>query len=273
MINKKTNGSIVCPSCGRLISANSKVCMHCGRKNPGLWGYGPSINKILANLSGPTQYIIAACVALYVISLLIDPRAIFQSMSPFSLFSPSGKALIKMGMTGSFVWHYGRWFTMITAIYLHGGVLHILFNMLWLNQLGPMVEQLFGRSRMFLIFTFAGFFGFFLSNIFGISATIGASGSVFGLLGALVYYGRKRGGAFGTAIYKQVGIWAVVLFVFGFMMPGVNNFAHFGGFAGGYVSAFILGFHEERFETKNHRRLGLIAAAVTVISFLLVWFF
>ncbi|RQW05437.1 rhomboid family intramembrane serine protease [candidate division KSB1 bacterium] len=275
MLERKTHGSIVCPNCGRLISVTAKKCMHCGRKNPGLWGYGPALQKILGE-SNMVAIITIVSIALYVLSLLLDPAAILRPQGMFGLLAPSHNALIKLGMTGAMPMHYGRWWTLVTAIYLHGGILHIVFNMLWLRNLGQMVIPLFGTSRAFIIFTVAGIAGFFISDLVGIGFTIGASGSIFGLLGALVYYGRKRGGVFGSAIYRQVGTWTIILLVFGFLMPGINNLAHMGGFAGGFLSAMLLGFHESRPENQNHRILAVVAVAVTIICFALafyVWIF
>jgi len=269
MIKRKTTGSIVCPSCGKLVSANAKECMYCGRKNPGLWGFGPVLQKYLGDSFGIVSSVTLACVALYVISLLIDPMAIFKSRGFFDLLAPSIRALDELGATGAYAFSHGRWWTIITAIYLHGSILHILFNILWLRQLGVMVENLFGSARAFLIFTISGAFGFLFSNLFGIMITIGASGSIFGLLGALVYYGRTRGGYFGAAIYRQVGSWAVILFLLGFMMPAVNNIAHAGGFVGGYISAKLFGFHESKREDATHKLLAFIAVVITVISFLI----
>lgn len=272
MVTRKTEGSIVCPNCGKLISANAKQCIHCGRKNPGLWGYGYYIQKLLGS-KGMVPAITGVAIILYVVSLLIDPSAIFQMQGMLGILSPSGEALDNLGMTGSYAMSQGRWWTLITAIYLHGGILHILFNMLWLRQLGHMVEHLFGTSRTFLIFTIAGVLGFFVSDFVGIPFTVGASGSIFGLLGALVYYGRKRGGTFGAAIYRQVGTWTIILFIFGFLMPAVNNLAHAGGFAGGYLSAMWLGFLEIKPETSNHRLAAFAAVVLTIISFGLAVYF
>lgn len=271
MISRKTEGSIVCPSCGRLISADSTACMHCGRKNPGLWGYGHLIQKYLGDGS-MVPIITGASIVLYLFALLIDPRAIFRMQGIFSLFSPSMQALDSLGMTGSYALAQGRWWTLITAIYLHGGILHILFNMLWLRQLGHMVGQIYGISRAFLIFTIAGALGFVVSDWVGIQFTIGASGSIFGLLGALVYYGRKRGGVFGSALYRQVGTWTIVLFLFGFLMPAVNNLAHAGGFIGGVLAAWLFGYQELKEETQNHKLAALATAGLTIISFGLALF-
>ena len=172
-------------------------------------------------------------------------------------------------MTGAAAMSLGRWWTLLTAIYLHGGLLHLLFNLLWVNQLGPGVEELYGRSRLILIFTAAGVLGFVVSNGVGVPFTIGASGAIFGLLGAMVCYGKGRGGTFGVAILRQYGQWALVLFVLGFLMVGVNNFAHAGGFAGGYLVAAALGPSDRHPERAVHHLAAAGTVALTALGFLL----
>jgi len=267
---EKRTGSMLCPDCGQLISVNAESCIHCGRKNPGMWGLTPLIRRWLGGAFGFVPAVIAVCVALYVICLMLDPSAIMRPGGMMSLLSPGLKSLYLMGATGTYPLLQGRWWTLITAIYLHGGILHIFFNMLWVRQIGPTVEEFFGTSRLILIFTFSGVIGFIVSSLFGVPFTIGASGSIFGLLGAMVYYGRSRGGAFGSAVYRQIGQWALILFVLGFVMPGVNNWAHGGGFAGGYLTAMFVGYSEQRNESFTHQILALGCVALTVISFALV---
>ncbi len=268
MAIRKTTGSIVCPSCGRLVSVNAKKCIHCGRIRPGLWGYGPLLQRWFG--AGSTvPLLIGLSVILYAAAIFMNPEALLRPQGFFSLLSPDGAALFRLGMTGAYALSQGRWWTLITAIYLHGGVLHILFNMMWLHQLGHYVEQLYGSARTFLIFTVAGVVGFVFSDAVGIEFTLGASGSVFGLLGALVYYGRRRGGFLGNVIYRQVGTWALVLFAFGFFMPAVNNLAHAGGFLGGIAAAALLGFDEIKKESTLHRIAGIAVAVLTVVCFAL----
>ena len=133
-----------------------------------------------------------------------------------------------MGMTGVVpVMLQGHWWTLITAIYLHGGLLHILFNMMWVRQLGPMVSELFGPFRLFIIFSVSGITGFIASVLMGTAYTLGASGSIFGLLAAAIVYGRRHGNTMFTRQFLQ---WAILLFVFGFIFSGVDNWAHAGGF-------------------------------------------
>ncbi len=265
---RKTSGAILCPSCGRLTNADAPVCLVCGRKNPGMWGFAGPLRALFRRLNF-TNAVTAACVALYVVSLVFDPLAALRPRGFFDVFSPTGRALDALGMTGSVAWAEGRWWTLLTAIYLHGGLLHILFNVLWIRQLGPAVEEIYGPARLVVIFTVAGVAGFVASNSLGVPFTIGASGSIFGLLGAIVAFGRKRGGAFGRMVLQQYGQWALVLFVFGFFMPGVNNWAHGGGFAGGFGAGLVLSLAEHRVETAFDWLLAGAAIALTVAGFAL----
>ena len=265
---RKTSGAILCPSCGRLTNAEAPVCLGCGRRNPGLWGFAGPLGRVLRRWDF-TNAVTVVCVALYVLSLVLDPTAAFRPRGLFDVFSPSGRMLSLLGMTGTFAWADGRWWTLLTAIYLHGSLLHILFNVLWIRQLGPAVQELYGPARLVVIFTVGGVAGFALSNLVGIPFTIGASGAIFGLLGAMVAYGRKRGGAFGGLMLRQYGQWALVLFIFGFFMAGVNNFAHAGGFLGGLLAGLVLSPAEYRTETHVERVLAALLVLATAAAFAL----
>ena len=246
----------------------ARTCFSCGQPYPGLWGFGPALTRLLGNLSF-ARVVTAVCIAAYAASLLLDVRGALRPRGPLSVLAPSGAALNALGMTGAAAWSLGRWWTLLTAIYLHGGLLHLLFNVLWVNQLAPAVADLYGRSRLILIFTAAGALGFVVSNGVGVPFTIGASGAIFGLLGAMVCYGKSRGGTFGVAILRQYGQWALVLFVLGFLMAGVNNFAHAGGFAGGYLAAMALGPSDRHPERGVHHLAAAAAVALTALAFLL----
>lgn len=268
MKENRNRGAIICPNCGKLINANAKECIHCGYKNPGRKGFNPISQYLNVEF---IQLITIFCVVIFIFSILLDPSNLFKQHGLLNLLAPSTYILDKLGMTGSYAMKHGRWWTLITAIYLHGSLLHILFNVLWIRHLGPVVEDFFSSSRLIIIFTISGVAGFFVSNIMGISFTIGASGSIFGLLGALIYYGRNRGGVFGEAIFRQLMGWAILLFIFGFLMSGINNFAHGGGFIGGYLSAKILGYNEKKPETLLHKNLAAITIIITIISFILAF--
>lgn len=265
-------GSMLCPDCGKLISISAEACIHCGRKNPGMWGLGSALRGSLLKY-GFTEIVTAMCVAYYIISLLLDPKAMFKG-GLFDFLGPSNFSLVMLGATGAHPALEGRWWSLITAVYLHGGLMHIFFNLMFLRQIAPQVEELFGTARLIFIYTFAGVIGFWVSNLRGIPLTIGASGALFGLLGALVAYGRMRGGTFGESIYRAGMQNALIMFMFGFLMSAVNNWAHGGGFIGGFLAVYLVGFAEQGRENFRVQALALAAIGFTILCFgMVVWQF
>lgn len=229
--------SMVCPGCRNLISTEEKKCPYCGAYRPGLWGLGPALSRLFGSRIDVLTLIPTVCIVLYVLSLLLDLESALSLRGGFfGMLSPGFHATAILGLTGG----NAPWWTLFTAIYLHGGLLHILFNVLWIRQLGPEVGNLFGPARYFIIFTTGGVVGFFLSNAVSGYPTLGASGSIFGLLAALIVYGRSQKTSFAALMTRQIWQWAIMLFIFGFLMQGVNNWAHFGGFAGGWIASRLL---------------------------------
>jgi rhomboid protease GluP len=266
---RQRSGSSLCYACGKLNRVDASVCFYCGRRNPGLWGFGPAIGRLLGGLDFAALVTVIA-VAAYVASLALDPRAAFAPRGVFDLLAPGGHALNALGMAGSFPWRAGHWWTVLTAIYLHGSLLHILFNLLWIRQLLPDVEEVYGQARTIVIFTLSGAAGFLLSDAAGNPFTLGASGAIFGVLGAMVWYGRRRGGLFGTAVLRQYGGWALILFVFGLISGmGVDNWGHAGGFLGGWLVALVLGAGDQRPERGIHRVLAAACLGLTAVAFAL----
>lgn len=265
---RQRSGSSLCYACGKLNHVGAARCFYCGARRPGLWGFAPVVTRLVGRV-GFARIVSAVCVVAYVAALALDPTAAFRPRGLFGILAPSLAALDVMGMTGAWAGAGGRWWTLITAVYLHAGPLHLLFNLLWVNQLAPAVEDAFGRARLAIIFTGSGVAGFALSNLAGIGYSVGASGAVFGLLGALVYFGRARGGRFGAAVFRQYGQWAILLLVLGFVMPGVNNLAHVGGFAGGYLAGLALGHEERTTERGWHGLLAVGALGLTAVCFVL----
>ena len=268
---RKTSGAILCPSCGRLTNADASVCLVCGRRNPGLWGFAPVLRSLGGDM-GFVPFVIGACAVLYVLTLVASQGNIGMG-GLFSLFSPSQTALFLFGASGAIpVFRLDRWWTVLSAGWLHGGALHILFNMMWVRQLAPATADLYGPGRMVIIYTAAGIAGFALSsfagaylpNLFflrGGQFTVGASASIFGLLGALVYYGR-RGGS--SHVGSQALSYALMLGVFGFIMPGVDNYAHAGGFGGGYLASRLL--DPLKPERIDHIAMALGCLALSILS-------
>jgi rhomboid protease GluP len=214
--------------------------------------------------------IIALNVGMFIISILLNPKAAGLSPNPLTFLSPSGQNLEWLGATGRVpIGEYHRYWTLIAANYLHGGILHLFFNMIALRQLAVVVIREFGIYRMFAIYTLSGVVGFWISYLFDVYWTIGASAAVCGLVGALLYYGKSRGGVYGKALYKQVSVWVVFLFLFGFVVPGINNWGHGGGILAGICSGFLLGYREKRRENILHKLLAGACALATLL--VLAW--
>lgn len=237
--------SVLCPSCGTLVGVHDARCLNCGRRYPGLWGLAPLLRSLGDDL-GFLQIVLWGCGALYLASLAVDVRGI--RMGGFlSFLAPSARSLFVFGESGAVpVFGYGRWWTVLSAAWLHGSALHILFNMLWVRDLAPETARTYGPGRTVIIYTVASITGFLASSLVGAFLpflpfflagaryTIGASASIFGLLGALIYYGRRGGG---HHISQQAKTFAVVLLAFGVIVPGIDNWAHLGGLGGGYLCA------------------------------------
>jgi rhomboid protease GluP len=246
MFRRRTSGSVVCPSCGSLVGVRDDRCYTCGRSNPGLWGFGPVLRQLGADL-GVTPLIIGACTTLYVLTLLASGSEIGRS--GISILSPSNRALYLFGVSGAYpVYVFGWWWTLLSASWLHGNLIHILFNMMYLRFLAPAMVDIVGAARTIVIYVVSGATGFLLTSTFGwvfagvpvlggAALTLGASASIFGLLGALVHYGRKSGS---SHIYGQAMQYAIMAGIFGLIMPGIDNHAHLGGFIGGYLASSVM---------------------------------
>lgn len=265
----KRSGAVLCSKCGRLVSAAEKTCPWCGATRPGLWGYAPQLQAFYRDVFQPVPVIIGVCLLLYGLSLLLDPSAAFASRSLLNIGSPSSLSLYRLGMTGGAAWQAGFFWTLLTSLYLHGSLLHIYFNLSWVRSLGPMAVELFGPARFFLIFNGAGAAGMVASNLLGAPPTIGASGAIFGLLGAMWAFGRRRGGVWGQRISKQMWAWALPLFILGLVFPAVNNAAHLGGFVGGVALGWVLPYAERQKESRASQLGALLVGLATLVGFVL----
>jgi len=270
-MNRPARKSILCPNCRKLISTDESRCPFCGIKAPGSrlknnpltrgWGSGERL----------IQLIIYANIAMFIFSLLISKGYGGGGFNLMRFLSPSPRAFSELGATGTWMVAQEGWWTLISANYLHVGVIHILFNMMALYNIGPLVTQLFGTYRFFAIYTISGVGGFLVSYVVGINSTVGASAALFGLFGAAIYYGKSRGGVFGETIYKQIGGWAIYFIVLGFLVPQINNAGHIGGLVFGAICAFLIGYNEKKREGATHRIIasGCMVATLMVLLWML----
>ncbi|MEM1244991.1 MAG: rhomboid family intramembrane serine protease [Acidobacteriota bacterium] len=282
VFKRQTEGSVVCTSCGKLVAVTDEKCWHCGRRNPGLWGYAAAFRALGDDL-GFTRAVIGVCLFLYVLMLAAFPDQI-SNRGILSFLSPGSSAAELFGASGYLpIFGGGRFWTVLSAGLLHGGLIHIGFNLYWLNQLGPLMAKLYGPGRAMILFVATSVAGFVVTsavawinlNLFGIQGfrrlssfglggapiTLGASAAIFGWIGCLVYYGRRTGSSLFSG---QLMGFIVPLFLIGFLLPGVDNWAHIGGFAGGYFFAKRL--DPMRPERIDHIVLGLALFAIMLLS-------
>ena len=279
MLGKQRTGSVVCPSCNRLVGRSEPRCPFCGRPAPGMFGMGSSLRQLESALS-LWPLIGWICGAIFIATLATDPRGPFAGVGGF--FQPGNERLVAFGASGAIpVFQYGRWWTVLSANWLHGNLLHIGMNMLFLRQVAPAVEDLYGTGRAWIIYTVSGALGFaastasffmpgFIGALMGRGGfTVGASAALFGLLGALLHYSR-RGGS--RALGQMVWTCVIANVAFGLLFRGIDNWAHLGGFAGGWLISYWLDpLKPERPEHLIAGALGLLVNLGAVVVSLLTW--
>jgi len=270
VFQRRTTGSVVCPSCGSLVGVRDDKCYTCGRSNPGLWGFGPALRHLGLNF-GFAPMVVGTCVTIWLVTVFFSGGALGGG-NILSALSPSSQVLILFGASGEYpVFGLGRWWTVLSAGWLHAGLLHVAMNMYWVWQMGPAITELFGSSRTVIIYTVGGIAGFALSSCAGLflpnlpflhgsALTVGASAPVFGLIGALYHYGRTASSVV-KSMATSIMLQAVI---FGLLVPGIDNYAHLGGFLGGYaMSAFLNPMTRER---GDHTIVALLCLAASFLS-------
>jgi rhomboid protease GluP len=271
MFKRQTTGSVVCVGCVYLVGVNDERCYNCGRRNPGLWGYAGAIKR-LGNDLGFTPLVVTICAVMFGITLLMSHGNVGMN-GIFNFLSPHPIALVQAGASGQIpVIAMGRYWTVLSAMWLHGSLLHIFLNMWFLRQIAPTVGEFYGPGRTVVIYTLAGVVSFAVSTCaayFGLplaggGLTVGASGAIFGLLGAMLYYGRRTG-----ASHIRSAIMPTILlnFVIGVSMPGIDNYAHLGGLAGGWVISAVL--DPLKPERPMHMVAALVCLALSIGSLIL----
>ncbi|GBC61510.1 rhomboid family intramembrane serine protease [Desulfonema ishimotonii] len=256
--------SILCPNCNKLISIDEPRCPYCGTGSPGSHFKNNFLIRGFGNGEHLIRTIITVNAAIYLLTLLLYPPTMGLA-NPFRAFSPSNDSLLLLGATGTIpIDHMNRWWTLLSANYLHGSLLHIVFNMIAFRHIGTLIYQVYGTYRLMILYTLAGVAGYAVSWLAGVRFTIGASAGVCGLIGAALYYGKSRGGTFGQAVYKQVSGWVLGIFLFG-LMPGINNWGHGGGIIAGIALGWLLAYRErrpERFFDKSFAAICMVATAL-----------
>jgi rhomboid protease GluP len=174
------------------------------------------------------------------------PSDVLGGLIPHARFTTMMILLINTGLYIATVVHGsqaggGGWWRLITAGFLHGGVLHILMNSWVLFDVGAQVEESFGTSRFLVLYFISNITGFLVSTFWSpLTTSVGASAAIFGLIGAMIALGVRDRSSYGAAIRRLYMRWAVFALVMS-LLPGIDMGAHIGGLAGGFIVAYLSG--------------------------------
>jgi rhomboid protease GluP len=259
----------LCPNCGSLVGISATRCHNCGTN---LKFSMAAVNRSLSGIfSGPAPVTTAMLVANLLMFGVEWMAAAAQGQGGglSILGGMGGEAAYRLGISSPyFIYIHHQWYRLITAMFLHGGLIHIGFNMMALMQLGPALEELYGSSRYFFLYIFTGAFGFLVSSFLG-TTSLGASGGLLGLVGAMLAITTKRGGSYMRELRSRLISSVVFLFVLGFMGMGIDNKAHLAGLASGFALGKIFADRQPMNvrEKQIANALGWIAAIAVIASF------
>jgi len=258
----------LCPNCGTLVGSTATKCHECGTSlRFSLAAASRALGGILPERAPVTYVVLGVNGVLFIMSLVLTMAA----GGSFSLFGGiSGQVLLRLGAKATILILHGEVWRLVTAIFLHGGIFHIGMNCLVLMDLGPQIEEIYGSARYLFLYIATGVASFVVSaywSPYGLS--IGASGALMGLIGLMLAVTQRRGGAMMEMYRKQLLKWVVYIFIFGFLIRGIDNAAHFGGLAAGFLLGKFFADREpmNAVERKRAYALGWSAAVVVVASF------
>ena len=237
----------MCPTCGKFNASNASVCEYCDSgltaKPAGDFdAYGRPRSKSL----NPVTIIFFICIGFHALAIFLSSKIDDYELAK-QFWAPHGGVLAVLGANVRERTIFGGEFWRIaTYMFLHGGFIHIFFNLSALAQLGPLVVQAFGNRRFWLIVMLTGIGGGLVSAasifIFGRGNSVGFSGSLFGFIGAGYIWLRSNGNYYMAERFKKFMIWGNIIFI-GLTITGIfpiDNFAHLGGmFTGMGVALFF----------------------------------
>lgn len=251
-----------CRVCRALIPRSARTCPECGAHLGWFAAPGRSTGAGLFAQAPATGTLMVAVLALFLATWMAS------GMGPRGL---SGRVLVRFGANNSLVLQSGEYWRLLTAVFLHGGFAHILFNSVALYSLGREVESVYGWARTLILFVGAGVAGNIASALLNdpFLVGVGASGAIFGFIGVVGVFGYRRGGTYGQAVLRLAAQWAVFSLIYGFIMDA-DNMAHIGGLIGGAALAFVVPPERERISAAWNA-VGILVAALVPAAFALAF--
>jgi len=236
----------MCPNCRAFITTDDKTCPYCqvavgpravDRRSP-----ADVMGGLIPHARFTTMMILLINTGFYIATVLYSMKN--GGRGGLDL---DGQTLFDFGAKErQAIFIEGQWWRLITAGFLHGGLMHILMNSWVLFDLGVQVEQAYGTARYLVFYFVSTITGFLASAYWSPSLSIGASAGIFGLIGAMIALGVRDRSSYGAALRSVYGRWALYGLAIGILpsligISFMDNAAHVGGIAGGFAIAFIAG--------------------------------
>ena len=220
-------------------------------------------NKIYERTFSPkklvmTYFMMAICTVMFFVTMFMSKFS-FDSMTLAQLGAIVPSRILD-----------GEWYRLIAAAFLHGGIIHFYVNMQSLFVVGKEVETVMGKWRFLVIFLGSALTASLMSCVLTNSISVGASGAIFGLLGAFLYFGYHYRLYLGSVLRQQIIPTILLNLIIGFMLPMIDNAAHIGGLIGGYFIAMAVGVKDK---SKPSDRINGIILTLIYIGFLGYMFF
>jgi rhomboid protease GluP len=265
----------MCPNCRAFITTDDKVCPYCDmRLGPPAAKRRPSLDSdgFFASARFTTVVILLINAGLYVATALFSMRMTGGEGG----FDVDSQTLFLFGAKARDYILAGQWWRLITAGFLHGGILHILMNSWVIFDLGATVEEIYGTSRFLVIYFVSTIGGFLASMWYSPALSVGASAALFGLIGAMIAAGMRSSTPLASAMRAHYTQWAIWGLAIG-LLPGfrTDNAAHIGGLAAGFVLGYVAGTQPayERWTEKLWKLSAAFSVLITVAAFAMMLLF
>jgi rhomboid protease GluP len=261
----------MCPHCRAFITTKDRICPYCnetvGPRAVERSGGGELLGGFIPHARFFTTLILLLNFGMYAATTLYSMNG---GENGSAMMGIDNRTLVLFGAKYNPLIAAGQWWRLVTAGFLHGGLLHILMNSWVLFDLGAQVEEVYGAVRFLVIYFVATVAGFYASAWWSPAISVGASAGIFGLIGAMIALGVLHRSALGQAIRGMYLRWAIYGLAFG-LLPGlaVDNAAHLGGLAAGFGVAYVAGTPRlvASAREKVWQLLAYACAGLTVLSF------
>jgi rhomboid protease GluP len=259
----------MCPNCRALVDRDTSVCPFCGESTRPTRARSASTTpgRVLGVIPIPstaTSVLVAANLALYALAWYMTQLSASAQLGAAGMGDISGQVLFRLGAKSPYIFA-GQWWRLVTAIFLHAGLLHIGFNLWCVLDLGPEVESLFSTTKFIVLYLATGVAGFLLSLWWSpMGMSVGASGAILGLIGILIGASFHHG-HLGKEYRGRLWRWVIYIFIFGLFFR-VDNAAHLGGLVSGALLGYLVAEGEPSTRTSEKLWNALAVLCVLIIA-------